>query len=128
MRIGLDLLSAEAVAEAIDAHGERYLRRVYTEQELSDVGGDPLRLAARFAAKEATFKALGRGDEAIAWRSIGVRLDPAGRPSLELTGAAAELAGDCGVTSLELSLTHDGAYAAAVVLAVTRETGVSADR
>jgi holo-[acyl-carrier protein] synthase len=118
--VGIDLVCAERIQESMREHGERYLHRVYTAAELADCDGDPLRLAARFAAKEATMKVLRRGDEALPWNSIGVRRDGAGRPSIELTGAAAELAEARGVGSLELSLTHDGGYAAAVVLAISQ--------
>jgi holo-[acyl-carrier protein] synthase len=117
LRIGLDLVSVEAVATAIAAHGERYLRRTYTAEELRDCAGEPQRLAARFAAKEAVMKVLDRGDAAVPWTSIAVHRDPSGRPSLVLSGAAAELAARRGVATFEVSLTHDGGYGAAVVLA-----------
>ncbi len=117
MRVGLDLVCSDTVRESVRVHGERYLNRIYTGQELADCAGDPLRLAARFAAKEATFKVLRRTHEAISWQSVAVRRDQAGRPTVELTGAAAELARRQGVRSLDLSLTHDEPFAAAVVLA-----------
>ena len=60
---------------------------------------------------------LGRTDEAISWQSIAVRSDAGGRPSIELTGAAPELAQRRGMRSLDVSLTHDEPFAAAVVLA-----------
>jgi holo-[acyl-carrier protein] synthase len=116
-RIGLDLVSVEAVAAAIATHGDRYLRRTYTEEELRDCAGEPERLAARFAAKEAAMKALDRGDEPLPWTSIAVHRDAGGRPTLQLSGAAAELAARRGLANFELSLTHDGGYSAAVVLA-----------
>lgn len=119
MRIGLDLVSVEVVAASIAEHGDRYLTRTYTPDELFDCGGEPQRLAARFAAKEATMKVLDRGEEALPWTSIGVRRDPSGRPTLELTGAAAELAARRGLSRFELSLTHEGQFGAAVVLAMS---------
>ena len=117
-RIGLDLVSVEAVEASIAAHGERYLSRTYTEDELRECDGRPERLAARFAAKEAVMKALDRGDEPLPWTSIAVRRDGSGRPSLVLSGAAAELARQRGLTTFELSLTHEAQYGAAVVLAL----------
>jgi len=98
-------------------HGDRFLERVYTLQERVDSRRDPARLAARFAAKEATMKALGRTDEGIGWQSIEVLRDPAGRPSIRLSGAAAELAISRGVTSLAVSLGRARRHAAAVVVA-----------
>ena len=116
MRVGLDLVSVDAVAEAIALHGERYLTRTYTAEELRECGGQPHRLAARFAAKEATMKVLDRGDEALPWTSIAVERQGTGRPRLTLTGAAAELAADRGIAHFEVSLTHDGGYSAAIVV------------
>jgi holo-[acyl-carrier protein] synthase len=117
MRVGLDLVSVPAVADAIAVHGERYLHRTYTEAELRDCGGRPDRLAARFAAKEAVMKALDRRDEALPWTSIAVERDAGGRATVALTGAAAALAADRGVSGFEVSLTHDGDYSAAIVVA-----------
>jgi holo-[acyl-carrier protein] synthase len=116
-RVGVDLVETEAVREAITVHGDRYLHRVYTDAERRDSGSDPVRLAARFAAKEATMKALDRGDEPLPWRSIAVKRDASGSPSLVLEGPAAALARDRGIRSLAVSITHERAQAAAVVLA-----------
>jgi holo-[acyl-carrier protein] synthase len=121
LRVGIDLVKASTVAEALAEHGERYLRRVYTAAEVSQCGGpdgapDPLRLAARFAAKEAAMKVLRPGDAAVPWAAIEVVRDPAGVPVLTLHGAAAALAVAAGLTELALSLTHEDDYAAAVVV------------
>jgi holo-[acyl-carrier protein] synthase len=116
LRVGIDLLSVEEVREAIAAHDRRYLDRIYTSAELHDCDSDPQRLAARFAAKEATIKALRPGTEAVPWRDIEVRRHPEGWTDLELHGAAAELARRQGVTDTAVSLTHDGDRASAVVV------------
>jgi holo-[acyl-carrier protein] synthase len=120
LRVGIDLMAVEQIAGSVACHGDRFLERVYSSRELADSRRDPSRLAAQFAAKEATMKALGRADEAIGWRSIEVLRDPAGRPSIQLSGAAAELANRRGVTSLAVSLTHERRHAAAVVVAEAR--------
>ncbi len=122
LKVGVDLVSVAAVEESVTIHAERYLRRVYTSRELCDCvtssgAPDARRLAARFAAKEATLKVLRDGDEALPWHQIGVRSDRFGRPSMELSGAAAALARRRGVEALEVSLTHEGQFAAAVVVA-----------
>lgn len=117
MRVGLDLVHVPQIADAIAAQGDRYLERIYTAEELRDCGGQAHRLAARFAAKEAVMKVLGRGDEALPWTSISVSRDASGRPTLRLSGEAAELARIRGLDVFELSLSHDGDYSAAVVLA-----------
>ena len=94
-RVGIDLVSVESVRESIDEHGDRYLKRIYNESELSDChtpqGIVAERLAARFAAKEATLKVLRPVDEAIPWRTIEVVRHGAGWVEVELSGRAAEL-------------------------------------
>jgi holo-[acyl-carrier protein] synthase len=123
VKIGLDLVAVASVAESIDRHAASYLERVFTSEELDDCTGpgaaapDPARLAARFAAKEATLKVLAGRDDAIPWQSIGVRRGDDGAPSLELTGAAACAARERGIEELNLSMTHEGPFAAAVVVA-----------
>lgn len=121
LRVGIDLVSADAVRESISAHGARYLERVYSEREVADCSTagavDPERLAARFAAKEATFKVLRVGDAAVPWRDVEVRRDPSGWVEVLLSGQAAALATAAGISDLALSLSHEQGLAAAVVVA-----------
>jgi holo-[acyl-carrier protein] synthase len=132
MRVGIDLVSVKDVRESMREHGEHYLRRVYTERELRDckTAGhlDPQRLAARFAAKEATLKVLRPDQEAVPWQAIEVIRDPAGWVELRLSGSAAALARAAGLDELALSITHEGDFASAVVCAhrtPPRNPGVS---
>lgn len=122
-RVGIDLVDVAEVRDALSAHGERYLRRVYTTDEVEDcrseaLGLDPERLAARFAAKEAAIKVL-RPDRrtAVPWTGIAVRRHPGGWVDLELRGAAARLADDAGVCRLAVSLSHERGLSCAVVTA-----------
>lgn len=115
LRVGIDTVEVASVEAALAAHGERYLRRVYTEREVADCAGDSERLAARFAAKEATFKALRASAGGVPWTAVEVRRDPAGHPELKLHGAAAALAE--GFEALAVSLTHEAGLASAVVVA-----------
>jgi holo-[acyl-carrier protein] synthase len=121
LRVGIDLVSVDAVRDSIRAHGARYLERIYTEAELRDCEGaegtNPERLAARFAAKEATLKALRPSDEAIPWRHIEVVRHPSGWVELELSGRAAASAAAQGLSGFAVSLTHEAGYASAVVVA-----------
>ncbi|QEC46898.1 holo-[acyl-carrier-protein] synthase [Baekduia soli] len=121
IRVGIDLVRVSEVRDALAAHGERYLRRVYTDAEVADAHRrgtpDPLRLAARFAAKEAAMKVLRVGDTALNLRTIEVVRDPGGFVELALHDDAAALARDAGITDLAVSLTHEEEYASAVVVA-----------
>ena len=121
-RVGIDLVSVASVRESLEAHGDHYLRRVFTEQEVADsqTGSSvsPERLAARFAAKEAAIKALRVSpDEAVPLQSIEVVRHPSGWLDLRVSGRAAELAAAAGITSFAVSVTHEGPFAAAIVVA-----------
>ncbi len=121
VRVGIDLCSVQEVAESVATFGDRYLRRIYTDDELEYCGRDGARsaerLAARFAAKEATLKVLRPCGARPEWRSIEVCRDPAGWCELSLTGHAALLARDAAIGSLALSLSHEAGLANAVVVA-----------
>jgi holo-[acyl-carrier protein] synthase len=114
--VGIDLVAIAEVREAIARYGRRYLTRVYTEAELHDCDGRPERLAARYAAKEATTKAL-RATQALDWQSISIELDPHLRPAIVLTGDALSVAQRDGVIHCSLDLCVERNRALALVLA-----------
>jgi holo-[acyl-carrier protein] synthase len=115
--LGIDLVCADEVEESIAAHGDRYLERIWTEEELRDCSGKKSRLAAAFAAKEAAMKALRAGETAMPWRSIEVTGQSGARPSIAVTGAAADAAERHGARELSVSVATTGRLAAAVVIA-----------
>jgi holo-[acyl-carrier protein] synthase len=121
VRMGLDLVQISRIAESAAHFGDRFTHRLFTCEELAyarDADGQGLfaeRLAARFAAKEATIKALNLGDDGIGWKDIEVRKLPGGACELALHGPVAEIARSMGLATTSLSLSHDGDYAGAVV-------------
>jgi holo-[acyl-carrier protein] synthase len=122
---GIDLIEIERVEAASQRWGERFLRRVFTAEELALYAGRPASLAARWAAKEAVAKALGIGvrglgasPAAVGWHEIEIIKGQAGEPLLTLHGSAAARAAAMGLTQFSLSLTHSGTMAAAVVVGV----------
>jgi holo-[acyl-carrier protein] synthase len=121
VRVGIDLVSVDSVRDSIQVHGEHYLKRIYTQREIqecqSPTGLDPERLAARFAAKEATLKVLRPEDTGVPWNTIEVRRHPAGWVELELSGQAAALAANAGLAEFALSIAHEAGFATAVVIA-----------
>lgn len=126
LRVGIDLATVDSIAESIERHGEHYLKRVYTDHELRDcessTGVVAERLAARFAAKEAAIKVLRPSEsEAVPWSSIEVISEPGGSVALRLSGPAAALAAEAGIEDLQLSITHEGLQACAVVVAELRQ-------
>ena len=121
LRTGVDMIEIERVAQAIAAHGDRFLARVYTSAELAYCRGRRESLAARFAAKEAVAKALGTGiwRQDVNWTDIETLSDPeSGAPQLHLHGAAATLADTQGLTTWAISLSHDRSRAIAFVTAL----------
>ncbi len=118
LRVGTDLVEIARLEQVIARHGERFLQRIYTPQELEDCAGKLPSLAARWAAKEAVAKALGTGIGPVAFREIEVRRGPQREPILHLHGNAAALAADLGLTEWALSLSHTDRYAVAMVAAV----------
>jgi holo-[acyl-carrier protein] synthase len=117
--VAIDLVAVEQIRESIALHGDRFLDRVYTQAELDASNGSASQLAACFAAKEATMKALGRNDEGLGWRAIEVVGSGHGRVAVRLSDGAAGLAADRGVTKLSVSLTRRRGSAAAVALVET---------
>ena len=121
-RVGTDIVAVAAIAESIARFGDKYLARVFTPAEIaycaSRAESAPLHYAARFAAKEAAMKVLRPSkDDAIDWQSIEVVRSQTGACEIVLRGAAEALAQRAGIASLAVSLSHEAAYAVAVVLA-----------
>ncbi len=123
---GIDLIEINRIQKALERHGERFLKRIFTDAEIIPLRSKIImtaeprviaaELAARFAAKEAASKALGTGIGPVSWKEIEVLNEPSGKPTLRLSGKAAQIAGILGYTSWSVSLTHSRDMAAAVVV------------
>ena len=117
--IGLDAVEVDRFRRVLQ-RTPGVARRLFTDAERAYGEGSPdpaPRLAARFAAKEATMKALGVGLGAFRFRDVEVVRAPTGAPSLRVAGRAAVLAAEQGVTTWRVSLTHTESMAEAVVVA-----------
>jgi holo-[acyl-carrier protein] synthase len=119
--IGVDLVQIRRFERAMAQHGGRFLDRLFTVAEREQFRQDAApgrHLAARFAAKEAAFKALGTGwGQGVAWREVEIVGGGRRASSLVFSGRAREAAARLGITHTLLSLTHDGDYALACVIA-----------
>lgn len=119
--IGIDVVEVERIEQAIARWGDAFVLRVFTSDE-AERARHPrvrsMRLAARFAAKEAVMKALGLGWRTMAWREIEIRNDPLGRPTVFLTGGAARAAAQQKVGTIHVTLTHTHELALASALAL----------
>ncbi|HET6431954.1 holo-ACP synthase [Dyella sp.] len=115
-RVGIDLVRISAIAESLQQFGDRFLARVFTQDEVAYAMSAPpsstARLAARFAAKEATRKALRL--DGVGWRDIEVVRHADGACDIQLHGAARAIGG---AHFLALSMSHEGDHATAVVIA-----------
>ena len=120
--IGVDLVKITRMREVIERWQDRFLRRVFTEQEIAYCRArrDPVpHFAARFAAKEAGLKALGTGLRlGVSWRELEVRRERGQAPVLVLHGRSQELGRSRGGNRMLLALTHEGEYALAQAMLV----------
>lgn len=118
--VGIDLVEIRRIREVLERHGDRARRRLFTAAELDECGGrnDAYDcLAARLAAKEAAFKALGTGKgPGMCWTDVAVSRPDDGAPEIALSGRSADRAHELGVARTWVSLTHDAAIACAVVV------------
>ena len=118
--IGVDIIEPSRIRGILERHGERFLKRLYTEGEIAYCQGrkrEVEHLAVRFAAKEAAGKALGTGlSQGITWKDIEVTKDNLGAPHLALHGEAKKRADALGVTRMHVSLSHSERSAVAVVV------------
>jgi len=116
---GVDLIDIARIRDAIDRHGQRFIARIFTETEQRESGGRVASLAARFAAKEATAKALGCGIGDVSWLEIEIRGDENHAPHLYLHGEGEKLAKNLGLSNWSVSLSHTESQAIAFVVAIS---------
>ncbi len=121
---GVDLVQISRIDESLHAFGERFMKRLFTSEEIAYALEAPAltsqRLATRFAAKEAAIKAFNLADAGVDWRELEVRRSAEGRCSLALHGKAALwVAESHGPIHTALSLSHEADHACAM-LVVTR--------
>jgi holo-[acyl-carrier protein] synthase len=134
--IGSDIIDIRRIEQTLERFGERFILRVYTDVERARAERRPNERAAtyakRFAAKEATSKALGTGlKQGVFWRDMGVANLPSGQPTMRLTGGAArrleQLTPPGHTPHIHVSLTDDYPLAVGFVIISAeldpRETG-----
>jgi holo-[acyl-carrier protein] synthase len=124
--IGLDLVEVARFERDVRGHGNGFLEELFSPREIAYCQGmrRPYPFyAARFAAREAFFKALGTGREgSMGWRDVEVHREASGKPFLVLHGETRRVAEERGVRRAHLSLTHTAEYAAATVVLEGEET------
>lgn len=116
--VGVDIIEVDRVRKVYEHHGERFLKRVFTEIEVRQCRGKVTRLAGRFAVKEAISKALGTGLHGVAWREMEVVQLRSGRPSVRLHGSAKKRAELLGLTAFDVSIADLQTFSIAIAVAV----------
>ena len=123
IKCGVDIIEISRVKESIESLGERFINRVFTEKEIEYCESKKMQkyqhYAARFAAKEAVFKAISKilnGKYDITWKDIEVLNDENGRPYIKLSEQFANK-----IEDIDISISHCKEYAVANVVVVERE-------
>lgn len=123
--IGTDITECLRIARMIERHGELFVDRIYTPEEIrycQNRKQATQHFTGRWAAKEAVLKALGTGwVRGIGWRDIEILSEVGGRPVVTLHGGAKDVARRLGVTEILISISHCRTHATAYVLAIRKE-------
>jgi|UPI00047C7583 holo-[acyl-carrier protein] synthase len=120
--LGTDMIEISRIERSIEQFGQRFLDRIFTQEEILYCQRKQKHaaesFAARFAAKEAAAKAIGTGiSRGVSWKEFEVRRRPGSAPTLHFSGRAREIADSLGIARTSLSLTHSRDLALAVVVA-----------
>ncbi len=115
------MVEIQRVGSAYRRRPRNFLQRLFSAQEQAELERRSYKarhLAVRFAAKEAVFKLLGAGLGTLAWADVEILTLPTGRPFVQLSGRALEVAGQLGIGEIEISLSHSREYAVAQAVAL----------
>lgn len=120
--LGTDIVEIVRIGRMVERHGERFLNRVFTEDEIRycQLRRESYQhFAGRWAAKESVMKALGTGFiRGISWKDIEVRSHTSGRPTISLAGGARELAERMRISDVLITISHCRAYATATAIGI----------
>ena len=120
--LGTDIVEITRIGQMIERHGELFLQRVYTEEEIRYCQKRKEAMqhyAGRWAAKEAVMKTLGTGfTRGVGWQDIEVVNQKSGQPVIMLSGGAKEYAAQRGIDDVLITISHCRAYATATAIAM----------
>lgn len=123
IQVGTDIVECHRIAAMIERHAEVFLRRVFTQREIcycSSRKTSTQHYAGRWAAKESVLKVLGTGwSQGIQWTEIEIVVEVGGKPSVKLSGHAAEIAESQGIREVLISISHCREYAVAFATGVS---------
>jgi holo-[acyl-carrier protein] synthase len=120
--IGTDIVECARIARMLEKHGEVFLQRVFTAEEIAYCRPRKRfieHFAGRWAAKEAVFKSLGTGwAKGMCWTDIAITHDPRGQPHVQVRGAVEEYMRACHISTILVSISHCRRYATACAIAL----------
>src|SRR4051812_16736789 len=120
--LGTDIVEIVRIGQMIERHGEHFLQRVYTAEEIRYCQRRKesyQHFAGRWAAKEAVMKTLGTGwTRGVGWQDIEVATRKSGQPVINIRGTARDLATQFGIDDILISISHCRAYATATAVAL----------
>ena len=123
--LGTDIVEISRIAKMIERHGEHFLSRIYTGEEIAYCQRRKHSyeaFAGRWAAKESVMKVLGTGFvKGIGWKDIEVLSQHSGKPVVHLRGSTAEFADQLGINDVLITISHCRAYATATAIGVSDE-------
>ncbi len=121
---GIDLVDCPRIEQMIQRHGERFVKRVFTDAEQAYARANKNeieKLAGRFAAKEAVLKLIGTGWRGkIAWTDIEIINNAAGQPEVTVVGEVKRIADELGIEHISVSITHTANFAIASAVALAK--------
>jgi len=118
---GIDTIEISRLDEIKPEIKERFIKRVFSENEIFQARGRTEVLSGLFAAKEAVSKALGTGIGYVQWRDIEIVHLSTGQPTLLLHGNADKVANQLGINSWSVSISHDRDKAIAMAVAISEQ-------
>jgi holo-[acyl-carrier protein] synthase len=123
--LGTDITECLRIARMIERHGELFINRVYTPEEIKYCQSRKQatqHYTGRWAAKEAILKALGTGwRKGISWRDIEIRNEPSGRPVVAIRGGVKEAVEQLGIAEIHVTISHCRSHATATAIAMGKE-------
>lgn len=123
--LGTDIVEIVRIGRMIERHGELFLNRVYTPDEIrycQKRRESFQHYAGRWAAKEAVMKTLGTGfTRGVSWQDIEVCSLKTGQPKLNIRGGARDFAEQLGIEDILITISHCRAYATATAIALGKE-------
>jgi holo-[acyl-carrier protein] synthase len=124
--IGTDITECLRIARMVERHGELFINRVYTAEEIRYCRNHKQtteHFAGRWAAKEAVLKALGTGwRRGISWRDVEIINEPGGKPNVSVHGGAKQAVEELGITKLLITISHCHTHATAFAIATGSDT------